>query len=233
MRKTVEQSIWQHVKAEYPKEACGVIAVKGRVQKYFPCRNLAQSPTEQFILSPEDYASAEDWGEIIAIVHSHPDATTQPSELDKSMCDATNLTWHIFSWPEGDIGTIQPRGILPLIGRQFVLGHSDCYGLIMDYFKLEHGIEIPDYRVDYRWWESGENRYEDNFAEAGFVEIDSPQVGDVIIMQVQADVANHAGILLENGMLLHHLYGQLSQRVPYGGYYRDRTIRIVRHKSLL
>jgi hypothetical protein len=40
----------------------------------------------------------------------------------------------------------------------------------------------------------------------------------MVIMQVQADKWNHAGILLE-GNMLHHLYGHLSKRVPYGGYW--------------
>ncbi|WP_349645171.1 HK97-gp10 family putative phage morphogenesis protein [Enterobacter hormaechei] len=44
---------------------------------------------------------------------------------------------------------------------------------------------------------------------------------------------NHAGILLDGNMLLHHMYGQLSQRIPYGGYYRDRTIKILRYKDLM
>ena len=48
-------------------------------------------------------------------------------------------------------------------------------------------------------------------------------------MQVQAPVANHAGILLDDNILLHHLYGHLSQRVPYGGYWRDRTVMVLRY----
>ncbi|MGT3256350.1 peptidase P60, partial [Yersinia enterocolitica] len=32
---------------------------------------------------------------------------------------------------------------------------------------------------------------------------------------------------------LHHMYGHLSKRDPYrGGYYHERTIKIVRHKEL-
>ncbi|WP_038901216.1 Mov34/MPN/PAD-1 family protein, partial [Yersinia pestis] len=73
-----------------------------------------------------------------AIVHSHPDATTQPSELDMAQCDNNELPWHIVSWPEGDLRTIQPRGDLPLVGREFVLGHTDCWGLIMSYFRQTH-----------------------------------------------------------------------------------------------
>lgn len=122
---------------------------KSRVERYFPCRNLAVVPEENFVLCPEDYAAAEDWGTVIAIVHSHPDATTQPSELDKAQCDSTLLPRHIVSWPEGDLRTIQPRGELPLLERPFVLGHFDCWGLVMSYFRQTHGIELHDYRVDY------------------------------------------------------------------------------------
>ncbi|WP_414457108.1 NlpC/P60 family protein, partial [Enterobacter kobei] len=119
-------------------------------------------------------------------------------------------------------------------GRQFVLGHADCWSLIMDYFRTEHGIKLPNYSVDRHWWEQGENLYMDNWYECGFREFDGPsQPGDMVIMQVQSTVPNHAGILLEGNVLLHHMYGQLSQRIPYGGYYRDRTIKILRYKDLM
>ncbi|MER2386725.1 NlpC/P60 family protein, partial [Klebsiella pneumoniae] len=75
--------------------------------------------------------------------------------------------------------------------------------------------------------------YQDCWYECGFREFDGPpQPGDMVIMQVQADKWNHAGILLEENMLLHHLYGHLSNRVPYGGYWMERTMKIVRHHSL-
>jgi cell wall-associated NlpC family hydrolase len=85
------------------------------------------------------------------------------------------------------------------------------------------------------WWENEfpDNFYQDCWYECGFREFDGPpQPGDMVIMQVQADKWNHAGILLEGNMLLHHLYGHLSQRVPYGGYWLDRTMKIVRYHSL-
>lgn len=67
----------------------------------------------------------------------------------------------------------------------------------------------------------------------GFREFDGPpKTGDMVIMQVQADKWNHAGILLEGNILLHHLYEHLSQRVPYGGYWMERTMKIVRHNTL-
>lgn len=219
MREKTIQAIVAHAAEVYPAECCGVVAQKSRVERYFPCRNIAENPTEQFHLSPEDYIAAEEWGTVTGIVHSHPDATTQPSELDKAQCDAMAIPWHIVSYPEGDLRTVMPRGELPLVGRAFVLGHTDCWGLVMSYFRQTHGIVLNDYRVDYPWWESGrENLYLDNWYECGFREFSGPpQPGDMVIMQVSAPVANHAGILLDDGMLLHHMYGMLSQRVPYGG----------------
>lgn len=235
MREKTIQAIVAHAAEVYPAECCGVVAQKSRVERYFPCRNIAENPTEQFHLSPEDYIAAEEWGTVTGIVHSHPDATTQPSELDKAQCDAMAIPWHIVSYPEGDLRTVMPRGELPLVGRAFVLGHTDCWGLVMSYFRQTHGIVLNDYRVDYPWWESGrENLYLDNWYKCGFREFSGPpRPGDMVIMQVSAPVANHAGILLDDGMLLHHMYGMLSQRVPYGGYWKDRTVKIVRHMSLI
>ena len=75
----------------------------------------------------------------------------------------------------------------------------------MSYFRQEHGITLQDYRVDYPWWEWGENRYLDNWHACGFREFDGPpRSGDMAIMQVSAPVANHASILLADGLLLHH-----------------------------
>ncbi|MBS0858356.1 C40 family peptidase [Providencia rettgeri] len=232
--KKLTEVIFQHVKAEYPKEACGVICQKSRAKKYFPCRNISDNPTAHFELSPEDYAAAEDWGNPIAIVHSHcgDGVTSQPSEIDKLQCDASGLAWVIASYPEGDIRIIQPRIERELEGRPFVLGHADCWSLIMDYYRQMHGIELTNYSVERHWWEEGENLYMDNWQHAGFVEFAGDlKEGDMVIMQVQAHVPNHAGVIV-NGMLLHHLYGQLSRIVPYSDYWRDRTVKIVRRKEL-
>ncbi|BEM76408.1 peptidase P60 [Serratia marcescens] len=230
MNDKIQAAILAHAAAAYPHECCGLIAQKSRVTRYFPCRNLAEAPEEHFHLAPEDYIAAAEWGTITMVVHSHPDATTQPSELDRLQCDAMALPWVIVSWPEGDIRTLEPRGDRPLVGRQFVLGHADCWSLIRDYYRLERHVLLPNYSVERQWWDLGENLYMDNWQACGFREFTGdPLPGDVVIMQVQSPVPNHAGVLLAGNMLLHHLYGQLSQRVPYGGYWKERTIKIVRY----
>ena len=121
MRKHIIAAIQAHAAAEYPKESCGLLLALGRAQKYFPCKNIATEPNEEFRLDPEDYAAAEDLGEVIGIVHSHPDATSRPSPHDLAMCESMALPWHILSWPEGDLRTITPTGNTPLLNRPFVM----------------------------------------------------------------------------------------------------------------
>lgn len=55
----------------------------------------------------------------------------------------------------------------------------------------------------------------------------------MVIMQVSANKWNHAGIITEEGQLLHHLYGENSCVTPYkAGYFKDRTVICLRHKDL-
>ncbi len=232
MRKNILAAITKHAKEAYPEESCGLIVTVGRAQSYIRCSNTAEKPTEHFRIAPEEYAAAEDIGEIAFIVHSHPDATSRPSALDEALCEESGLPWVIVSWPEGDVRTIVPKGIVPLIDRPFVHGHWDCYGLVRDWYAQERNITLPNFERTDEWWQRGENLYLNNYANAGFYSHQSElEPGDVILMQYQAPEVNHAGIYVGDGQMLHHLYGQTSRIVPYGGIWQDRTILTLRYRD--
>ncbi|EMF5471719.1 C40 family peptidase [Escherichia coli] len=169
------------------------------------------------------------------LIHSHPDVVRLvPSELDRIQCDWSGIEWGIMSWPDGDFCTISPREDRDYAGRQWVLGYADCWSLIREFYLREYGIVLGNYSVPYEWWESGEERlYDDNWEREGFVEVaaGAMQPGDIIMMSVQASVTNHAAVYVGDNIILHHLFGHLSSRTPYGKYYRDRTVRVVRHKD--
>ncbi|MCU5775237.1 C40 family peptidase [Winslowiella arboricola] len=236
MRQKLLNAIRQHVAAEYPKEACGVVIQSGRKQIFVPCENVAAKPEEDFAMASADFLAAQQQGELLMVVHSHPDVVQLiPSEKDHIECDHSAVEWGIMSWPDGDWCTISPRGERELVGRQWLLGYADCWTLIMDYFRQEHGIRLNNWSVDREWWKDGtENLYDDNWQAEGFIEVPAAEMrpGDMIMMQLSAPVTNHAAIYQGNNIILHHNYGVLSTRVPYGQYYRDRTVRIVRHKEL-
>ncbi|MEZ2586157.1 C40 family peptidase [Kluyvera intermedia] len=236
MREKLMDAIRQHAAAEYPKEACGVIIQSGQSQIFIPCRNIADKPEDMFTLSPEDQQEASTRGEIIMIIHSHPDVVSLvPSEIDRIQCDWSGIEWGIMSWPDGDFCTISPREDRDYTGRQWVLGYADCWSLIREYYQREFDIGLNNYSVSYEWWEGGkEHLYDDNWEHEGFAEVapQEMQPGDIIMMRVQASVTNHAAIYLGENIILHHMYGHLSSRTPYGKYYRDRTVRVVRHKEM-
>src|SRR5260363_36280 len=71
MQASVLEALRTHAAADYPRESCGLILKANGQEHYVPCRNLAASDAH-FILHPEDYAAAEEAGEVVCIVHSHP-----------------------------------------------------------------------------------------------------------------------------------------------------------------
>ncbi len=238
MNPTTAQAIRDHAAAEYPREACGLIVVIRGKERYLPCRNTATSPDAEFVLHPEDYAAAEDLGEIMALVHSHPDGSASPSDADKAQCAASGLPWYIVGVnSNGETTPIErhePVGYdAPLVGRQFSHGVLDCYTLIRDYYRRTLAIELPDFERQDDWWNKGDDLYMQHFADAGFAPIRGViKPHDVVIMQVRSPVPNHAGVYIGEGLILHHMHGRLSTRDLYDGYFQEVTRIVVRHGSL-
>ena len=231
---SIKAAALEHSQAEFPRESCGLVAVvKGR-KKYFPCRNLAETPDEHFVMDPIDYADAEEKGEVVAVIHSHPTMNPKPSEADLVACEKTGVPWHIINPLTEEWGYCEPSGYeLPYVGRVFAHGVVDCYSLCRDWYAREWGLQLRDYDRRDQWWDHGENLYLENFRNEGFREIPIEELerGDALLMQLSSPVPNHAAIYLGDQQVLHHVQGRLSSRDVYGGYYLKNTACALRHES--
>ena len=122
----------------------------------------------------------------------------------------------------------------PLLGREFIHGHQDCYGVVRDYYRTKLGIELPRFARGWEWWATEQTLYEDNWGKAGFVEVprNDYAVNDVLLMQVAAKTINHAAVVTAQNEIIHHLFYRLSGHDTFSKWHAQ-IVRVIRHSSLL
>lgn len=239
-------AIQAHARADYPKEACGLI-LDG---VYAPRKNIAQDPTQDFEIADAVMLKAHASGKLQAIVHSHPNGPDHPSAADMASQIASGVPWVIVSVGEADAAAPFVFGdggvIPPVIGREFRHGVTDCYSIIRDVFRLGRErlaeqdvdwplapIDVPEFPRDDAWWTRGQDLYAEGFAKAGFREIprEAARPGDVFLTSIRSPVLNHGGVVVGGGLILHHLPLRLSRREP-AGIWQNAAAIWLRHNSV-
>jgi cell wall-associated NlpC family hydrolase len=80
----------------------------------------------------------------------------------------------------------------------------DCWGLIKLIYKDMLGIEIWDigenYTEDWSW--EGKNHFIENYQKQ-WERVSEPRIFDGILINNGKGIANHAGVMLENGRFIH------------------------------
>ncbi len=223
-----------HFFREYPKEACGVIAVKQGKEYWIPCKNVAENPEETFIFDSKEYLKISRTSDIVGIVHSHPDATSEASETDINNCNTLGIPFFIFSYPEMDLNILKPvKDRTELYGREYEFGIKDCFEAMRDYLKSQN-IELPP-RIPFEdnWFNKDLDYFSPEIVKewgGQEVPIENIQKNDVITFCVHSNVANHCGVYLGNDIFYHHAVHRLSCRenlYPFWAKFINRVYRYV------
>ena len=96
MNEKCKQDAIKHAQECYPEESCGLFLKINDDFIYHRCKNVADDfKAEAFVIYPLDYADGEDMGEVVGIVHSHPDDVLKFSETDKASCKAMETPFYL------------------------------------------------------------------------------------------------------------------------------------------
>ena len=222
-----------HAKDQDPKESCGLLLnIKGK-ERYYPCRNLSMTAFQCFIIDPEDYIRADNTGDIIAVIHSHPVTPPVPSQSDKVACEQSGLVWHIVNPKTESWGYLKPTGYkAPILGREWAWGVTDCYTLVRDWYKEKLNINLIDWHRPTTLEEFNKNpMFEKCAEETGFRELRSDEKlinGDLLFMSILSNNLNHVAIFVD-GDVLHHLTDRLSCIEPYSEWLLKCTGKRLRY----
>ena len=228
-----KDSALAHAKAQDPNESCGLLLnIRGK-EKYFPCRNLSQTSFQCFILDPEDYVRADNTGDIVAVVHSHPVTPPVPSQSDKVACEQSNLKWYIVNPKTESWGYLEPTGYkAPILGREWAWGVTDCYTLVRDWYKEKLNINLIDWHRPTTLEDFNKDpMFEKCAEETGFRELTPDEKlinGDLLFMSIFSNNLNHVAIFLD-GDVLHHLTDRLSCKEPYSEWLLKCTGKRLRY----
>jgi proteasome lid subunit RPN8/RPN11 len=233
----IEAAAREHTAEVYPQEAAGIVMLG----KYHRLENRSPTPADDVVLSDDDLLAVAGAD---VFFHSHPDGLPCPSETDMVYQQQLGIPFVISTWPIPDFfafGDMLARA--PLIGRAFRHGVHDCYALIRDWYA-ERGITaLWDQPRSWSWWSKTppQNLYTENFAKAGFVQIqpdEATRTGDLLLMAFNFAVPMHGMLVLTRDLLLHHAAGvraydrtRISAAVPRTRFARHTTVAL-RHSQL-
>lgn len=167
-----------------------------------------------------DVPPANPWGRVVR----------QPSlELLEEPTERTI----VIEWPSGRHALYLPeshRTAAPYTGRQHETNVDDCYTLARDWFARERGVLLPKLFADPRdpnfdWFDTHPET--ENWER---VVVGQPGDGILFTIGTERRHPDHCGVLLENGLMLHHMFDRLSTIEPLSAAWRRKVTCYVRHK---
>ena len=121
-----------------------------------------------------------------------------------------------------------------LIGLPYIDGRQDCFSSVRNYYQNVWGVHLPNFARPDRFWDDPHLNLYGMYASHGFQQIfDRPyNLGDAVLMPLLAPQVSHAGVLVADNQLLHHLPNQLSSIDAFRPKWASRVTIHLRHPKI-
>lgn len=237
----LKSQIKQHSLEYSNEEVCGFILSNNQIVK---ARNTSFNKSKNFSIHPQDYISAENSGNIVAIYHSHPSKNDKFSEFDKLSAQNHNKPYIMYCIKTDTFHEFYPEGYTnKYIGLKFDYKLSNCFTLIKDFYKNELNIEIYENEnikeLKDKWYEKNSNLFDEMWKlNTSFFDVnnkDETKKYDVLCFNYfdMTKSAHHLGIYLEDDTFLHHPHHQYSKIDILDEQYKRKITNIIRHESFI
>lgn len=231
----VEQQIREIAFKNKNVESCGLIIGE---QEVYPCRNIAEDKKHRFKIHPQDYLRASLKGKITGCFHTHVGDQADFSMLDRVNSMNQKLNFILYHLPEDRFYCMEPAKAIPYMNRPFVYGKTDCYNLVVEYYKNELQITLPvfeDYTKMFKRWAKPEN-FQIDCEKAGlkrYNDYEDAQKHDIFVFNFyNSEMPPHFAVFLGNGFILHHPRNGYSQVDLLSPLFLNKFKFILRHASV-
>jgi proteasome lid subunit RPN8/RPN11 len=246
---TVKNDILAHMDTDSPKEACGLITLSSGKYQYEPQKNISKDQDHHFQFDKRTSTRLITDDSVVAYVHSHPFGQAMASKLDMEIQKRVGKP-SVISSRDPLTGIVEVFSFgdhlltVPLIGREFRYTALDCYEAYRSWYFQVLNIKMPQVPRHNEWWNrlnydnipvEDQDMYSKYYKDQGFRNFEpvfsdpdhenTPKVGDVLLMQMGADVANHIAVYVGNNLIYHHRAGKRSSEMPLGYCLNNGYIR--------
>lgn len=202
----------------HPQESCGVFS-EG---KYISFENKSSSPENSFLINSPQFNQLYMNEKIDCILHSHDEKTLSITPEDQRQQIELEVPFGVIHLNNKSyIKTIfwgDSIPIAPLMGRPFIWGVWDCYGLVTDYYRMK-GYRMPKMVREWGFWHRNISMYEDFIENQKvpfyFIPVKESLPGDVLLYNLEGTkYLNHCGVMMEKNQVLHHFVNKVSGLFP-------------------
>mgnify|MGYP003131983827 CR=1 FL=1 len=237
----IKEKIKTHALNVAPNECCGFVFENDTLE----CRNSSEDPTRHFSIPPQEYLKASRKGNFNAVYHSHPNGEAKFSQYDKQVSQNMDINFVMYHNPSDKFFIYEPsKEKTSHISERFSLGRSDCYILVIDYYK-NLGISLLDIegsRNNENWFKKNPSLIKQIFdlnasnskSLLQHLEPDSKlKKHDVLVFKmIDNPEPSHVGVYLGEEMFLHHPRNKFPSTQKLTPALKKRVCKIYRNPDL-